>query len=272
MSNFQFSCINCGSHIQRQSNNLDAGMEISCWSCNTMNKIPDLLEAYTEQIPETTANEKIINFLSTLQVSSPNVMHPNIADAVQRLNQIFNHFTFLQTIPSIQGAYNRLIDHNPFTSEVDFYGLGVDIYHKGISLNDISYFDAAIPVFAICEGLNISYHQAYNRIGDCLIRKNRFDRALNFFRTSLYYIENGQNIGYIDPNTYKGDNYFKISLCLHKMSINHDMKSVFLLEAESLCDDGYANELNIWGYKNWDDVKNKFEITDNDDNSWNDII
>ena len=205
-------------------------------------------------------DEKIIKFLSTLQGTSPNVKHPNIEDAVQRLNQIFNEFTFLQTIPSIQGAYLSLIDYSPLTSEVDFYALGVDIYNKGVSLNDSSYFDAAIPVFAICEGLNISYHQAYNRIGDCLIRNNRFDRALIFFNTSLYHIVNGQNIGYIDSEIYIGDNYFKISLCLHKMSIHHDMKSVFLLEAETLCGAGYTNELNIWGYKNWDDVKDSYRI------------
>ena len=45
MSNFQFSCINCGSHISRQSSNLDAGIEKSCWSCNTINIVPDLTDA-----------------------------------------------------------------------------------------------------------------------------------------------------------------------------------------------------------------------------------
>ena len=42
MSNFQFSCINCGRYISRESGNLDAGIEKSCWSCNTINIIPDL--------------------------------------------------------------------------------------------------------------------------------------------------------------------------------------------------------------------------------------
>ena len=45
MSNFQFSCINCGSHISRQSSNLDAGIEKSCWLCNTINIVPDLTDA-----------------------------------------------------------------------------------------------------------------------------------------------------------------------------------------------------------------------------------
>ena len=44
MSNFQFSCINCGNYIQRNSDNLDAGIEKSCWSCNTINIVPDLNE------------------------------------------------------------------------------------------------------------------------------------------------------------------------------------------------------------------------------------
>ena len=66
MSRFQFSCINCGCHIPRQSNNLDAGFEISCWSCNTINIIPNLSEISTV----TPTDNNVVNTQSRLNCSN----------------------------------------------------------------------------------------------------------------------------------------------------------------------------------------------------------
>ena len=79
MSRFQFSCIDCGSHIQRQPNNLDAGMEKSCWSCNTINIIPDHREVSIQNSPvvnnENTNTELTCIDCSTIAHEGANFCH-----------------------------------------------------------------------------------------------------------------------------------------------------------------------------------------------------
>ena len=198
-------------------------------------------------------SEIIEQFLNNIQLSDVNQKFSNVTSAIPRLRQIFDQFSFLLSDSSIYSTFYDLLNPTPFSNEVEFYALGVFVYYKGIEINEPSYFDAAIPIFAICTGLNNGYHQAYNRIGDCLVRINRHERALNFYRTSLYYIEQGSHLGYIPVDTYIGDNYFKIALCLDKLNRDKNKIQVFISEAKSLTGDDY-DELPFWGYNNWDEL------------------
>ena len=97
-------------------------------------------------------------------------------------------------------------------------------------------------------------------MGDCLMRKREYDKALKLYKTKIYYIDKRVEEINKDSSNKKspdyGASFFKIAICLNKLGYNTDLIKGFLSESKEQLSDYYEG-MNDWGYKDWDDVYSK---------------
>lgn len=247
-------CPNCDAFLKK--NDL---VKNACWSCDAL-----LKDKQNDKKIEESSNDnikKINDCLDMIKLSSPKLVYANFNEAQQAIKNLHNKYsTIILLNKEINNCINSLIfnkDSNLIAqpNEVEIYSLGVDIFYEGLSTSVRDYFNLAANIFSICISLKLDYHQAYNRLGDCLLKIDKPMQALRMYKTAIYYISNNNSNAYIPKKAYIGDNYFKIAICQKSLE-SDNVNPPFVEESRKYLGKDY-DELSVWGFKDWDDVVKK---------------
>ena len=228
----------------------------TCWNCEKA-----LEEKQKDKkIEESSNDNKIIinDYLNNLQLSSPKVTYSNFHEAQQELNNLYKRYSsIIVSNGELNDYINSLISNSDFSlfnqlNEVEIYAFGVRTFYEGISTSIRDYFNLAANIFSICISLKSDYHQAYNRLGDSLLKIDKPKQALIMYKTAINYILNNNSYGYVGKEVYIGDNYFKMAICQKSLD-NKNIILSLIEEARIFIGEDYS-DFAVWGFKDWDDV------------------
>jgi tetratricopeptide (TPR) repeat protein len=143
------------------------------------------------------------------------------------------------------------------------YTFGVTIYRLALSrIIDAQAINTASTYLEFAVKIDPNYYQAYNRLGDTWIwiPEDQVE-AIRCYKTSLHYHGQGRSstamfVGGGDKR-FKGDNYFKIGICLSRINRVADA-ILFIRYAQDFIedDDDMYTEL---GFENWVEVYKNVE-------------
>ena len=128
------------------------------------------------------------------------------------------------------------------------YTIGLSLYQKGVETNEDEYFDHAILFFSAATS---SGFLSYEKIGDCLMRKNEYQKALKMFMTKIHLenkrVEELNADSSIDEKPKYGECYFKVALCLKRLGRRGGLVKDFLMQSnhptiEDTCAHHFQNQ------------------------------
>jgi tetratricopeptide (TPR) repeat protein len=193
-------------------------------------------------------------FIANLPDFHPSLVDPSIKKIILLINNELN----------LGDIKNSMLD-------TYFYTLGVRLFELSTSRKiDSKNIFSSKELFQWAIAINTKYYQAYNRLGDCYkIIENSQRIAISCFKNSLNYIGYGglndlSVFSGAGGNTFKGDNYLKIGLCLLEINRKNDAKLFILKAKEILNDDYFINGSNL-NYSNWDEIWKFLDNYDSND-------
>ena len=140
------------------------------------------------------------------------------------------------------------------------YTIGLSLYQKGVETNEDEYFDHAILFFSAATS---SDFLSYEKIGDCLMRKSEYQKALKMFMTKIHLenkrVEELNADSSIDEKPKYGECYFKVALCLKRLGRRGGLVKDFLMQSREQLTDYYEG-FEDWGFADWEDVMTKFGL------------
>lgn len=148
------------------------------------------------------------------------------------------------------------------------YAFGVNIYRLAIAKKlPIEAINSARMYLEIAIKLDPEYYQAYNSLGDTWIWvQEGVEETIGCYKAALKFHGKGKNSTAIFQNSgddaIKGDNYFKIGMCLARLNRINDAV-LFVTFAQQFLDeedDIYTD----FGFKNWASVYDFIEFKKND--------
>jgi len=197
-------------------------------------------------------HKTIDEFLKDIKPVRLKTNYSSIKEAGKYLINIYETSSLLKASGKIS---NKMEDFKKAAQFYKCYEIGLDIYSEGVRLSEQEYFDLAALFFSIYAS-----DHSYEAMGDCLMRKREYDKALKLYKTKIYYTDKRvEEINKDSSNKESPDygaSFFKIAICLNKLGYNSDLIAGFLSKSKEQLSDYYEG-MNDWGYKDWDDVYSK---------------
>lgn len=139
----------------------------------------------------------------------------------------------------------------PYSEHVhlNFYTIGTMISENAAS----QYQHIAIDAFNIALRIKKNYFQCYIRIGDCLIKQEKFEEAIPYYKTALYYIDSDQS--------YDAWCYLGIGICLTKVGDVENGHSIIKM-AKKVAKENFS-AFQLFGYSGWHSVYRDLGIIEN---------
>ena len=204
-------------------------------------------------------HKTVDEFLKDIKPVNLKTNYSNIEEAGKFLINIYETSSLLKASGEIS---NKMEDFKKDAQFYKCYDIGRDIYSEGVRLSEQEYFDLAALFLSIAAS---GKYNSYEAMGDCLMRKREYDKALKLYKTKIYYEDkrfeeiNKETTAPASSNKESPDyseSFFKIAICLNKLGYNSDLIKGFLSESKEQLSD-YYESMNDWGYKDWDDVYSK---------------
>jgi len=199
-------------------------------------------------------HKTIDEFLKDIKPVRLKTNYSNIKEAGKFLINIYETSSLLKAAGEIS---NKMEDFKKAPQFYKCYDIGLNIYSEGVRLSEQQYFDLAALFFSIAAS---GKHNSYEAMGDCMMRKREYDKALKLYKTKIHYEDKSVEEINKDSSTTEspdyGESFFKIAICLNKLGYNSDLINDFLSESKEQLSDYYEG-MNDWGYKDWDDVYSK---------------
>ena len=140
------------------------------------------------------------------------------------------------------------------------YAIGLSLYQKGVETNENEYFDHAILFFSAATS---SGSRSYENVGNCLMRKSEYHKALKMFMTHIHLennrVEEINTDSSINEKPEYGECYFKVALCLNKLGRRGGLVKDFLMQSREQLSD-YYDGFEDWGFADWEDVMTRFGL------------
>lgn len=129
---------------------------------------------------------------------------------------------------------------------LNFYTIGTLISENTAS----QYQHIAIDALKITLRIKKNYFQCYLRIGDCLVKQDKFEEAIPYYKTALYNRDS--------DHSYDAWCYLGIGICLTKIGDVENGHSIIKM-ANKVAKENFT-AFRLFGYNDWDSVYRDLDI------------
>jgi len=136
----------------------------------------------------------------------------------------------------------QYLNELPYSEQVhiNFYGIGSSMSEVVGS----EYQHIAIDVLKIALRIKKNYFQCYLRIGDCFTKQEKFEEAIPYYKTALYYSKS--------DHSYDAWCYLGLGICFTKIGDLNNGHS-FITMAKKVANETFT-AFRLYGYSDWDSI------------------